>query len=416
MSVLDLLVITLLATEPAAQLARADSAYFAGQDEAARRAYREVLARDPRSVRANHRLGLLLSRVGRLDSALVLIARARELEPRDPGLLLDEARLLGWAGRLNASIADYHTLLSLDPDDSDARQGLERAQHAQRPRVELDYSVSEDSDHNVNGSRTVTTSFAIADGVRGLLSGGSLAASDPARDASRTFGEAGLEAARGRAQLTLAGGTRWLDPAGAASRSLSTYRASMNVRASRQLSVGAGFAHSPLDETAALIGSGLEVDELNASIDAEPGARLSLSAGGGAAWLSDGNRRTSVLIAVMHPLARLGSFGVLGRVLAYERSGVGYFSPDRFALAEARTVLAHSRGAWTGRLNASVGSQQVGAEAATQLAWRVTGDVQCAWAPLHRIVASVGASNSAASSTTGAYRYLTAALGLRLGL
>jgi len=505
-------------TSAAPELARADSAWFAGRDEAARIAYRTVLERDPGSVRAMHRLGLLYSRVDRLDSALVWITRARMLEPRDPGLLLDEARLLSWAGRLPASIADYDTMLALDPtqhearlgrarvlgwagryaaadseyatmlaadandaaawtgraqnsvwraqpalaearylaalridpDNVDALVGLARLRHdqgrlrsaslevsralrlepgsraattlsreiraAQRPQVDVGYTVSEDSDRNTNAARTLSTSFALADGLRGFLAGGSLAAGDPARDAGRTFGEGGLVAARGNAQLTLATGARWLDPAAGLTRQRPTYRGSLSVRALPSLSAGVGFAHYPLDETAVLIGSGLEIDDLQASLDAGVGHGLSLSAGGGAARLTDGNRRGSALVALMHPVGGLGSAGALARVLSYERKGAGYFSPARFALAEARVTLARTRHAWTGRLNAGLGAQQIGIGASGQLAWRAAGDLQYGWAALDHVVASIGASNSAASSTTGAYRYLTAALSLRMGI
>ena len=499
-------------------LAHADSAYVAGRDDEARLAYRAVLTLDPRSVRANHRMALLLSRVNQVDSALVLIGRARALESSDPGLLLDEARLLSWAGRLPESIADYDRLLALDPGAREARLGRARVlgwagryaaadsmyaamlaanpndvtaltaraqnetwrgqtnlaeaqyraavridrdnveallglarllhgqgrQHAagmqlshvlslepgsraaatlgreiraaQRPQVEFGFSVSQDSDRNVNWSRTLSTSFAVADGLRGFLSGGSLGASDPARDANRTFGEAGIDAAHGRAELTLAAGTRWLDPSAGPARRAPTYRSSLSVRAFRRLSAGVGFAHSPLDETAVLIGSGLALNDLQGSLDADLGAGFALSAGGGAAWLSDGNHRASAVGALMHPLGPYGAVGVLGRAQAYERRGVGYFSPDRFALAEVRTVLARSRRGWTGRLNAGLGAQQVGAGATAQPAWRAAGEVQYGWATLDHIVASIGASNSAASSTTGAYRYLTAAVALRMGL
>jgi hypothetical protein len=182
-----------------------------------------------------------------------------------------------------------------------------------------------------------------------------------------------------------------------------------------RLSAGVGFAHYPLDETAVLIGSGLESNDLVGSLDAELGHRLAWSAGGGAGWLSDGNHRTSGFIALMHSLPH-GSVGVLGRALTYERAGAGYFSPDRFALVEARTTLARSRRAWTGRVSAGLGAQQVGARASSQLAWRATGELQFGWATINRIVASIGASNSAASSTTGAYRHLAAAVALRIGI
>ena len=194
-----------------------------------------------------------------------------------------------------------------------------------------------------------------------------------------------------------------------------TYRTSVSVRASDQLSAGVGFAHSPLDETAVLIGSRLELDDLEGSLDVALGQGFALSGGGGSARLSDGNRRASGLVAFAHPLGQVGSVGVLARAMAYERRGAGYFSPDRFALVEARTTLARSHRVWTERLNGGIGAQQIGVRAATQVAWRAAGELQFRWATINRVIVSIGASNSAASSTTGAYRYLGATLALRIG-
>lgn len=499
-------------------LARADSAYVAGHDEDARSGYRQVLRRDSLSVRANHRLALLLSRVDQGDSALILVARARAIEPNDPGLLETEARLLSWAGRLGESIADYDALLALEPhhrtaqlararvlgwagryasaestyaamleadprdvgamtgraqnaewrgqssaaeagylaavrldaDNVDALIGLARLLHgqgrqgpasiqlsrvltlepgsraandlrreiraAQRPQVDLGFGVSRDSDDNVGWSRTFSTSLAVGDGLRAFLSGGSLAVTDPTRDALRTLGEFGLRGSHGRTEATIAVGARWLNPSTGSDRSMASYRSSLSYRFRDRLTAGAGFARYAMDETAVLIGSGLEVDELHAGLDADVGSGIALSAATSRARLSDGNHRASGLIALMHPLGSRASLGVLGRVLSYEFHGSGYFSPDRFALGEARGTLALTRRAWSGRLNGGLGAQQVGAGAAGQLAWRAAGQLQYGWAAINQVEASFGASNSAASSTTGAFRYVTASLAVRLGL
>ena len=501
-----------------ADLARADSAYVAGHDDEARAAYRLVLSRDPRSVRANHRLGILLSRLDRLDSALVSVGRARSVEPHDTGLLVTEARLLSWAGRLGESIADYDTLLALDPRHREARLGrgrvlgwagrfaaadsaydallaadpndvgamtgkaqnavwrgkrrsaeaeylaavrldannvdaligLARLRHdqgrqrsaatqvsraltldpwsrdakalsgeiraAQRPQVDVAFGVSQDSDQNVGWSRTLSTWMPLGDRLRGFLAGGSLAASDPARDATRAHGEVGLEAAHGPAQATLAAGAHWLDPSAGPRRYAPSYRSSLSCRLHDRLTAGLGFARAPMDETAALIGSDLALDEVQASAEAEVGRGIAVSANGGAARLSDGNRRASGLAAIMHPLGRRASVGVLGRVLSYERRGVGYFSPDRFALGEVRGTLALTRRAWSGQLSGGLGSQQVGASAAGQVAWHGAARLRFSWAVVNYVETSLGASNSAASSTTGAYRYWTAAVAMHLGL
>lgn len=502
----------------ASDLARADSAWLEGRDDDARAAYRRVLARDPGAVRANHRLALLLSRIDRTDSALVLVARARVIEPRDPGLLITEARLLSWAGRLEEAVADYDTLLAmdrshreaslgrsrvlgwagryaaadsmyaellaadphdiealtgraqnqaweghldlaeagyvaatrLDADNVDALVGLARLRHqqgrersadaqvaralaidpssrtaralrgeiraARRPQVTLGFAGNRDSDRNIGWSRTVLASIALADGLRGTLAGGSLAASDPARTAHRLLGEVGLDASRGRGRLGLAGGTRWLDASSGPTRAAGSWRASFGYRAMDHLDAGVGIARYPMDETALLIDLGPRLTEVQASVDAGVGRGVALSAGGGVARLSDGNRRGSGVVAAMRPWGRHVSAGVLGRVMSYRDHGAGYFSPDHFSLTEARGILTLPRGTWTARINAGLGVQQVGRGAAGQLAWRVAGQLRLGWAVIDHLEASLGASNSAASSTTGAFRYLSADVSLRLGL
>ena len=140
-----------------AQQREADQAWAAGHYPAARAGYQQVLATDPSSVRANLRLGILLSWEGKLDSAMVLLARARAADPRDvdtrlvqarvmawnkqyadallrydsllserPDLReasLDRARALSWAGRLDEALDSYRALLAKDSADRDARFG-----------------------------------------------------------------------------------------------------------------------------------------------------------------------------------------------------------------------------------------------------------------------------------------------------
>ena len=51
--------------------------------------------------------------------------------------------------------------------------------------------------------------------------------------------------------------------------------------------------------------------------------------GGGALWLSDGNRRTEGHAAATREIGRHLAIGASGRALGYRQAGVGYFSPDR---------------------------------------------------------------------------------------
>jgi tetratricopeptide (TPR) repeat protein len=104
----------------AAQTQHADSLWNAGRMEEARRAYEEVLVGDLENVRANYRLGILLSWDGKLDSALVMIRRARAEDPGDPDLEVAEARVLSWAGRYDEAVAHYDSVITRTPDHRDA--------------------------------------------------------------------------------------------------------------------------------------------------------------------------------------------------------------------------------------------------------------------------------------------------------
>ena len=104
-----------------AQTESADSLWAAGQMDEARRAYEQVLVGDMANVRANYRLGILLSWDGKLDSALVchpydictvLIAREAGCIVEAPlgGKLdqpLDTTSAVAWTGYANAALARH---------------------------------------------------------------------------------------------------------------------------------------------------------------------------------------------------------------------------------------------------------------------------------------------------------------------
>jgi len=91
--------------------------------EEAKRAYESVLIGDMENVRANYRLGILLSWDGKLDSALVLIRRARAEDHADPDLEIAEARVLSWAGKFDESVAHYDSVIARAPENREAWMG-----------------------------------------------------------------------------------------------------------------------------------------------------------------------------------------------------------------------------------------------------------------------------------------------------
>lgn len=147
-------------------LARADSAFAAGQHALARQEYLAVLAANPDNSRATYRLAQL-SR-GEPARALELFRRYVELEPADPwgyiavgdelaragdfggalrwyddavhrapgerDAVVGRARLLARAGRTEAAIAGYETWVEQHPDDAEVWRELGRAyRRAGRP-------------------------------------------------------------------------------------------------------------------------------------------------------------------------------------------------------------------------------------------------------------------------------------------
>lgn len=441
----------LASTAPlAAQVAEGNAHWTAGRFGQAKAAYERELMREPSSVRALYRLAVLASWDNRLDSALSLVRRARAADPRDPDIRILEARLHAWRGDLAGAIAHYDSVLSEDPGNSDARAGLAEAhfwqgrtglasrelelaaradssneevrrvraavRHARQPRAETVFGWSNDSDHNTSWSQTLTVSAPVTDAARLFATGGAQQSSDPLRDASRVLGEAGVRIARGRVSVTAAGGARRLEPDGAVARTEATYRAGVGLRFAPRVSLAASFAHHPFDETAGLIGGGIDIDALEGSIEAGAAPGLVFNSGGGGAWFSDGNNRYSAFGAVTQSVARRFQVGAFVRQMGYRFRGTGYFSPDRFRLAEARTGWIYSGKAWTTRVSGGLGVQQPfrGAEAAAE--WHAEARVRHDW-PKGSAVELFGAiTNSLESSATGAFRYRTAALKFELGL
>ncbi|MGH7499662.1 MAG: tetratricopeptide repeat protein [Gemmatimonadales bacterium] len=391
-----------------------------------------------------------LARAGNLDSALVLLSQARSTDPNDPDLQLAHAKVLGWAGQKRDAVALYDTMLTRNPGNADARvglgyvyhwQGRERAASGQadsalaldstnadalalrrairaatRGTMESSANWSNDSDHNTNFWQTHSVSIGLSDGLRLLGSVAVLEASDPVRDAWRYGGEAGLRLAIGALQASALAGARRLEPDQLGGRTAATYRGSLRWHPDSRLGLGAGYARYPFDDTALLIGLDLDVESLEGGFDAHPASGLVLTGGGGALWISDGNRRTEAQAAITQDLSRRFTVGVSGRALGYRTAGFGYFSPDRFHLLEGTVAVKVGNARWDGQLDGGLGAQQIGRNGDTQSEWRIEARVGKNWGNGNRAEGFGKVTNSAVSSTTGAFRYRTAGVVLRLGL
>lgn len=483
-SLLGLVLLALLRVPLSAQQAQGDSAWSDGHFEVARAAYQQVVALDSTAVRALLRLGIMVSWDGKLDSALVLLARARAIEPADADIRLAEARVMAWDGRYDAALARYDSLLGEQSDlreaalgrartlawagrlkpaaeayrailakdsrDVDALVGLgylhhwegrdgaaaraaraalaidsthteakeldRRARGAVRPGVESSANWSNDSDRNTTFSQTVSASALLADGVRVFGSAGALEASDPVRDATRVGGEAGLSYTFGKVRLSAAGGARRLDPELAESRTSETYRAQASVRPVPAFGLSAGYFRAPFDEIAALIERELDLEALDGGFDVTAAPGLSLVASGGGAWFSDGNSRTSAMASITRTFRRRFFVGLFGRTLSYEERGIGYFSPDRFSVLEAQAGYNLDSRRWEGRFGGGLGAQQIGERGEAQSEWHLEARLARRWGVGNRIEAFGLITNSAVSSTTGAFRYRSAGVLVRVGL
>lgn len=122
-AVLSMAVAAAFAGVARGQEAAADRAWSAGDYLAARIHYEQVLRQNPSSVRANYRLGILASWDGKLDSALVLIRRAKRADPDDPAIQLTEAQVLGWDSRYEEADSVYADLLARDAANPEAAAG-----------------------------------------------------------------------------------------------------------------------------------------------------------------------------------------------------------------------------------------------------------------------------------------------------
>jgi hypothetical protein len=102
--------------------------------------------------------------------------------------------------------------------------------------------------------------------------------------------------------------------------------------------------------------------------------------------------------------------------MSYQRRGLGYFSPDRFWVLEGNAGYNFESRVWAGTLSGGLGAQQVGSGGVAQSEWHLEGRVGPRWGSGNRIELFGLITNSAVSSTSGAFRYRSAGLTVRLGL
>jgi tetratricopeptide (TPR) repeat protein len=432
------------------RLAQARVRSWDKQYDAALALYDSVLAQRPDLREAELGKAQTLSWAGRLNDAEAVYRTMIARKAFDRDALLGQAQVSAWRGNLSTAAHRYRTILAQNPRDADALAGLgyvyywegreadarkqaraalavdsthktgralhRTIQEASQPALDGRTNWSNDSDHNTSYWQTLGASGSLGAGVGVFGSVNALEASDPTRDATRVGGEAGVSVALGRIQVSGAAGARRLVPDVAPPRTAATYRGRLGYRPSPGFGLDVGYSRAPFDEIASLMERDLDLELLEAGFDARPFTGLSIYAAGSALWLSDGNSRTGVLAGLTQKLHRRFSVGLFGRTLSYQERGVGYFSPDRFSVLEATAGYSIETTSWTGSLGGGVGAQQVGKRGSAQSEWHMEGRVGRRWGMGNRVELFGLVTNSAVSSTSGAFRYRSAGLTVRLGL
>ena len=100
------------------------SLHIAGRLDAAERAYRKVLRKSPRHVRALHLLGVLRFQAGDPEESLTLLQRAAKLSPDDPDVANDLGNVLHETGDLKSAERAYQHVVQLRPNDARAHSNL----------------------------------------------------------------------------------------------------------------------------------------------------------------------------------------------------------------------------------------------------------------------------------------------------
>jgi tetratricopeptide (TPR) repeat protein len=410
---------SLLAVQPGlreALLGRARTLSWGGRLDQARSVYRRMIAKDSTDRDAVLGVAQVNAWKGDLPAAEQGYRAVLLRNPRDADARVGLGYVYLWQGRAGAAGRQAGYALAIDSTHKAARELRRLVRAGARPSVETSANWSNDSDHNTSFWQTVAASAPLGGGIGIFGSVNALEASDPVREATRVGGELGLTIAAGHFQLTGAAGVRRLNPEIADPRTVATYRGQIRYRPVPSLGLGAGYSRVPFDEIASLFERELDMELLEAGFDARPVSGLTVYAGGGVLWLNDGNSRWSGSAGLTQKILRHFFIGAFGRTLSYDHPGVGYFSPDRFSVLEGIAGYSLERGSWIGGLSGGVGAQQVGKQGAAQSEWHLEGRLGQRWGSGNRVEAFGLVTNSAVSSTTGAFRYGSAGLLVRLGL
>lgn len=411
--------------DPDIMVANARVLAWAGKTGAAEALYDSVLVVTPDQSDALAGRARAVAWAGDLDRAESLWRSALDTHPEDAELLLGLAQTLFWQGKPELAESYATRARQFAPDDRAVRDLLSLVRAALRPEIATSGNYAHDSDDNAFFAQEASLTTSLRRDLRTTLHAGWRRATDPAR-VGVSYGAGGFVVAPlGRGAVLRAGlGVRRLEPEGGVARSPLTAQLGIGLRPARFASLSVAYSRAPFDETALLIDSGYVADGVDLSFDVTPRPGLSISGGGGAAWLSDAvaNRRLGGVLAAMLTLRRGVEAGLFGRMMGYRvaNPGAGYFAPDRFGVLEARAVWNWRRERWGVRADGGLGIQQVGAGAPTQSEWHAGLAVTRGWSANSELALVGSLTNSAASrsgtGTAAGFKYATIGVRLRQGL
>ena len=411
--------------DPDIMVAHARVLAWAGENRPSELLYDSVLGRAPGRSDALAGRARAVAWAGDLERAERLWREALDTHPADPEIVIGLAQTLFWMGKPDLAESYAARARQLAPDDRAARDLLSLVRAALRPEIGTASNYAHDSDDNAFFAQDGSFTTSLGRNLRGTLQAGWRRATDPIRS-GLSYGAGGYVIAPvGRGTVLRAGlGVRRLEPEGGVARTPLTAQLGLSFRPARFASLSVAYSRSPFDETALLIERGYNLNGVDVSFDVTPRPGVSVSGGGGAAWLSDSvsNRRLGGVLAVMFALRKGVEAGVLGRVMGYRIAnlGAGYFAPDRFSVLEARGAYTWRKDRWGLRADGGLGIQQVGAGAPTQSEWHAGLAVSRGWGANSEVSLAASLTNSAASrsgtATAAGFRYTGVTLRLRQGL
>ncbi len=353
----------------APHMARADSAWAAGDSALAAREFAAVLALDAYNSHATYRLAQLTR--GNPEEALRLFKRYVELEPTDAWGYMAVAAALAKGGQYGDAVDWYDRALKLAPDEQEAIAGRARALARARiaaPAITPLVGRTRDSDGNTTERLGASVELGEIHSLRLGVEGARDRISDGVTRAElqqvalrakwRPHPGTSLDIAAGGTRLDsiAGGGGATIVPTGrvrARWRS-SAHGPALDVRAQRGV-----VAASPQ-----LVANRVVRTELGIVAELPLARSLKLRGIGRSAALSDSldvNHRTTLggIVAVaLSPVVEVS--GGVHQIRYAHASTAGYFAPRLIQIVEAGTYLElESDGGWLFSLDAGAGAQRV---------------------------------------------------------